>query len=413
MSRSLNAFLVLLGAAGLLWWTYPPARVLLADWVPGNWIPVTNSAPAEPPAKAARKGPPPAPVTAATVTLRDMPIILSAPGTVEAAATVAVKARVDGQIVDVTFNEGDLVRKGQVLYRFDDRLVRAQIEQAEANIKRDEATLADAVATLGRRNALVEKKIVSEAAMDTAKSSVAALKAAITAGQAALEAQRTLLDYLTVTAPISGRTGSTAVKAGSNVRAADTTPLVTINQTQPVSVAFAVPQSEIAALRRALAAKSTAEVTLPGQKPETREGRIDFIENQVDKQTGTLTAKIEVANADELLWPGQAVEVSLKVEVRRDMLAVPASAVLPAQQGMIVWVIGQDGRVAPRTVILDRQVDQTAFLASGVTAGERVVTDGHIRIAPGSPVTVQEPGKGPPAAGPKGGKGGDPADRKS
>ena len=168
MKRLVLTFVLLLAGATVLWWTYPPARTLMAAYAPA-WVPLPREAPADAAPKAGKKGPQSAPVSAAVVILQDMPIILSAPGTVEAAATVAVKSRVDGQIAEVAFKEGDLVKKGQVLFRLDDRLIRAQIKQAEANIKRDEATLADATATLGRRNALVDKKIVSEAAMDTAQ----------------------------------------------------------------------------------------------------------------------------------------------------------------------------------------------------------------------------------------------------
>ncbi len=397
MKRTLPLVLILLGAGYGLLKYHPPALQLVEPWLPAKAkeLLAANAQPKEPKAapagKSGRSGPPPAPVTADIVVRRDMPIILTAPGTVEAEASVAIKSRVDGQIAEISFREGDLVKKGQILFKLDDRLIRAQIKQAEAAIKKDEAALADAQATLGRRNALVDKKIVSEAAMDTAKASVNSLKASIAAGQAALDAQKTQLDYLTIPAPITGRTGSSSVKPGSNVRAADAAALVTINQTQPIAVSFAVPQTELAAMRRALSAGALAKVTASGTIPIVREGQIDFIDNQVNTQTGTLTGKLEIANADEALWPGLAVEVALSVETKPQMLSVPASAVIPSQQGMIVWVIGADNKVTPRPVVLDRIVEQTAFLTEGVSAGDRVVTDGHVRIAPGSTVSVQEP----------------------
>ena len=236
---------------------------------------------------------------------------------------------------------------------------------------------------------LVQKKIVSEAAMDTARATTDSLKASIAAGRAALEAQKTQLDYLVIPAPLTGRTGSTTFKPGANVRSADTTPLVVINQTQPIVVTFALPQMDMLALRSALAKKATAVVKVPGPTPETREAVIDFIDNQVDKTTGTLTAKVLAANLDELLWPGLAVEVALTVDIKRETLTVPVSAVLPSQLGMIVWVVGTDQKVQPRPVGLIRVVDQTAFLSDGVKPGEIVVTDGHGRIAPGFTVKVQ------------------------
>jgi multidrug efflux system membrane fusion protein len=338
------------------------------------------------------RGAAPAPVTAAPVVERDMPIILRAPGTVEPLANVAVRPRVDGQIVAVAFREGDLVREGDVLFRLDDRMVKAQIAQAEAAIARDQASLRDAEATLTRREALIERKIVSEAALDQARFAVEGLKASINAGRALLETQKTQLDYLTIRAPITGRTGSLAAKLGATVRTADTQVLVTINQTQPINVGFAVPQSELGALRRALTSKAPADVIVADAgEPSVVRASIGFVDNQVDRTTGTVTAKVVANNEAETLWPGQSVEVALTVEVRPRMLAVPAAAVLPAQQGMIAWVIGPDDKVAPRVVTIARIVGQVAFLSAGVEVGERVVTDGQIRLAPGASVIVEEP----------------------
>ena len=329
-----------------------------------------------------------------------MPIILKAPGTVEPLANVAVRPRVDGQIVEVAFREGDLVKVSDVLFRLDDRMVKALIAQAEAAIARDQASLRDAEATLTRREALIERKIVSEAALDQARFAVEGLKASINAGKALLDSQRTQLDYLTIRAPITGRTGSLAAKLGATVRTADAQALVTINQTQPINVGFAVPQSELGALRRALASKAPAEVIVADAgEPTVVRATIGFVDNQVDRTTGTVMAKVVADNGEEILWPGQSVEVALTVEVRQRMLSVPAAAVLPAQQGMIAWVIGPDSKVTPRVVTVTRIVGQMAFLSGGVEVGERVVTDGQIRLAPGTRVNVEEPRR-PPAPAP-------------
>jgi len=346
---------------------------------------------------------PAAPVTAALVAESEMPVILRAPGTVEPLANVAVKPRVDGQIVEVAFNEGDLVKDGDVLFRLDDRIVKALIAQAEAAIARDQASLRDAEATLVRREALIDRKIVSEASLDQARFAVEGLKASINAGKALLDSQRTQLDYLTIRAPITGRTGSLTAKLGATVRSADAQALVTINQTQPINVGFAVPQTELGALRRALASKATADVIVAdGPQATVVRARIGFVDNQVDRTTGTVMAKVVADNGEEVLWPGQSVEVALTVEVRARMLSVPAGAVLPAQQGMIAWVIGADNKVAPRVVTVARIVGQVAYLSAGLTPGERVVTDGQIRLAPGVRVTIEEPRQDPasPAAPP-------------
>ena len=336
-----------------------------------------------------------APVTAATVEMTDMPVIISAPGTVEPLANVAVRPRVDGQIVEVAFSEGDTVHEGSTLFKLDDRLVNAQIAQAEANIARDEASLRDAEATLARRQALIGKQVVTEAALDQARFAVDGFKASIAAGKALLASQKTQLDYLTIRAPITGRTGSLTAKLGATVRTQDALPLVTINQTRPILVVFSVPQGELAALRRALASKAVAKVVVPGAG-QSVPASISFIDNQVDKQTGTITVKVTAENDDEVLWPGLAVEVALTVEMKRHMLVVPASAVQPAQQGMIAWVIGADNKVAPRVVAVDRIVGQRAFLSKGVAMGERVVTDGQLRLAPGSSVVIEEPRRSTP-----------------
>ena len=369
------------------------------------WLPPTTS-PASPGKVTKTEGrgrtAPPAPVSAALVVEKDMPVILSGPGTVEAMATVAVRPRVDGQIVEVAFKEGDLVEDGSVLFRLDDRIARAQIAQAQAAIAKDEAGLRDAEATLARRQALIDKQVVSEAALDQARFAVEGLKASIAAGRAQLESQKTLLDYLTIRAPLTGRTGSLLAKLGATVRSQDAAPLVTINQTRPILVSFSLPQGDLPALRRAFASKAQAAIIVPGRRQMPVPGTITFIDNQVDKQTGSILVKVVAENDDEVLWPGQSVEVGLMVEVKRRVLSAPAGAVLPAQQGMITWVIDAANKVTPRVVTIERIVDQTVFLSSGVAAGERVVTDGQLRLAPGATVVIDEPRPAPavpPATG--------------
>ena len=337
-----------------------------------------------------------APVTVAEVVEADMPVILVAPGTVEPLANVAVKPRVDGQIVEVGFKEGDFVEENSVLFRLDDRMIKALIGQAEAAIARDQANLRDAEATLVRRQSLIANRVVTEAALDQARFAVEGLKAAIAASQALLDAQRTQLDYLTIRAPISGRTGSLTAKLGATVRSQDALALVTINQTKPITVSFSLPQGDLPALRRALTAKANADIKVPGgTRPAVVQGVIAFVDNQVDRTTGTIGAKVIAQNADEVLWPGQSVEVALTVEVKAKMLSVPATAVLPAQQGMIIWAVSADNKVSPRVVTDERIVAQTAFLSSGVAPGDRVVTDGQIRLAPGATVRIEEPRRNP------------------
>jgi len=330
------------------------------------------------------------PVAAVTAVAADMPVVISAPGTVDAIATVQVKPRVDGQISEILFKEGDLVKAGQTLFKLDARLMNAQIRQAEANVSRDKAALKDAELILSRRESLVSKRIVSEASTDTQRSTVESLRASIAAGEALLEAQRTQLDYLTIRAPITGRTGAVRVELGVNVRAnSDTITLVTINQTQPIAVVFAVTQGELPALRRAFSTGVKSTVRALGPDPAGATGSLTFIDNQVDKQTGTLLAKVEIPNDGEAFWPGQSVDVSMTVEKRSGYVAVPTSAVLPSQQGMISWVIGAENKVQAKPVTLDRVVGDTAYVAKGLAPGDRVVTDGQVRLAPGVRVSIR------------------------
>ena len=342
----------------------------------------------------AKRGAPPAPVSAAVVQDADMPVVISAPATVEPLANVAVKTRVDGQIVEVLFKEGDAVNAGDILFRLDERLVRAQIAQAEAQINREQASLKDAEGTLARRESLIANRVVTEAALDQARYAVQGLRASIEVSKALLESQRTQLDYLTIRAPISGRTGSLNAKVGAMVRGVDALPLVTINQTKPILVTFSVPQGQLPALRKALSTGAPAEIALPGNAGKAN-GKIAFIDNQVDRVTGAIVVKVMAENPDEALWPGLAVEVALTVDVRPNMASVPATAVLPSQLGMIAWVIGADNKVSMRPVKVAAIVRQTVFLSEGLKPGERVVTDGQIRLAPGTVVTITNPQKPP------------------
>lgn len=360
---------------------------------PGGAGAAKRAAAAEP--GPARKGAPgAAPVTIATSAIGDMPVILSAPGTVEPLATVAIKPRVDGQVVEVGFREGDQVTAGDILYRLDDRLVRAQIKQAEAQIAKDEASLKDAMSIADRRESLLLKKYASEASTETARQNVEVLRASIASGQALLEAQKTQLDYLIIRAPITGRTGSITARLGALVRSADPSPLVTINQTKPIAVAFALPQVTLQQLKDAMNTNAEAVVTVGGPKPIKAKGLLKFLDNQIDKATGTVTGKVVVENANEALWPGQAVTVDLTVETRKDVVTVAASAVMPAQQGMIVWVLGSDNKVSVRKVVVDRVIGQVAYLASGLDKNERVITDGQLRLVPGAPVSIRNEGQG-------------------
>ena len=211
---------------------------------------------------------------------------------------------------------------------------------------------------------MIDKKIVTEAALDQARFAVEALKASIALGQALLDTQKTQLDYLTIRAPITGRTGSLSAKVGAMVRGVDAAAaLVTINQTKPIWVTFSLPQNELGAAQGRSPPRHVPRSASGGAKPTVVPGTIGFIDNQVDKQTGTIVVKVLAENADEVLWPGLAAEVALTVEVKATCPRCRLPRFFPAQQGMIAWVIGPDNKVAPRTVKVERIVDQRAFLS--------------------------------------------------
>lgn len=400
MRRLLVSAALLAAGLATIWFVHPPAREWPGLQQIGHYVGATDAEKSKA-AKSDKQGGRPrsaaVPVAATTAQTADMPIVLSAPGTVEAYATVEVKPRVDGQVSEVAFKEGQEVKAGDILFRLDDRLIKAQMRQAEANITRDRASLTDAEAILKRRETLVTKNIVSEQSTETQRSAVEVLKASISAGEAQLEAWRTQLDYLTIRAPISGRTGAVKTKIGANVRSTDGAPaLVVINQLRPITVTFAVPQVELATLRRALASRSEANVRAAGETPIEASGTVVFIDNQVDRQTGTLLGKIEVPNENEALWPGLAVDVDLVVERRPGYVAVPSSAVLPSQSGMLAWVINEQGTVTPRPVKLARVIGATAYVADGLSPGEVVVIDGQLRLSPGARVMIRDPAQRAP-----------------
>ena len=341
-------------------------------------------------AAAAERGAQPVAVRTAVVETRDMPVRVGVIGTVEPLATVAVKSRIDGLIIEVGFAEGDQVSAGQVLFRLDDRAARAQLAQAEANLLRDQAQAADAARILARNEALAERGFAAKATLDTARAAHEALKAATAAGDAQIRNLRTLLDYTVVRAPIQGRTGAQAFKLGSNVKANESA-LVTINQTRPIAVTFAVPQTELAAIRVAQAKKPlSVTVRVRGTKPVTADGTLTFIDNAVDQTTGTITLKATLANRDEALWPGQFVDVSVLVDTVPNVAAIPSPAVLVGQDGPYVFVVGRERTAEARPITVERTVDGIAFVTRGLVAGERVVISNQLRLAPGSPVLIED-----------------------
>ncbi|QQR74464.1 MAG: efflux RND transporter periplasmic adaptor subunit [Holophagales bacterium] len=334
-------------------------------------------------------GPPPVPVTTATVVQKTVPVTFRAIGHVEPIATVAVKARIGGELQRVAFTEGESVRAGATLFTIDPRPYRAALAQAEAAMARNQALLAKAEADATRYAGLVRQDYVTKEQYDQIVANAAALRAAIAADQANLDAAKLNLAYCTITAPVAGRTGALSIKAGNLVKANDDKPLVTINQVQPIHVAFSVPAQLLPSLTARREGAVQVGATLPGGAAAIAEGSLSFIDNEVDTASGTLLLKATFANADEVLWPGQFVDLTVRLGEEPARIVVPASAVQSGQRGQYAFVVKDDGTVELRTLTVARGDEKEAIVESGLEPGETVVTDGQLRLVPGAKVTVK------------------------
>ena len=338
-------------------------------------------------------GPKPAPVTVNIALKKDVPVVLKAIGTVEPHNTVAVRARIAGEIMQIAFKEGQDVSQGDLLFTIDPRPYQAALEGALANLDRDKARLKSAQEDVRRYAELVKKDYVTSQAYDQSVANADALKATVAADRAAVQSARVNLDYCTVRAPITGRTGNLLVKLGNVIKAEDQ-PVVTINQITPINVSFFVPEEYLADIRR-YAADGTLDVeaAFPDQKMPNFKGALSFINNAVDGSTGTILLKATFPNPDKVLWPGQFVNVILTLATSRSAVVVPSQAVQRGQQGDYVFVVKADMSVESRSVKLGQRIDGETVIQKGVRAGEQVVTDGQLRLFPGAKVALMnQPG---------------------
>jgi len=338
---------------------------------------------------------PPVPVTAATAEQKTVPLDLQAIGTVIAASTVAVRAQITGELMEVGFKEGDEVQQGQVLFVLDKRPFEAALQQAEAQLQKDQAQMANAKAQAARYQDLAQRGIATREQVDQMTTQAAALEATVAADRANVQSARVQLDYATIEAPISGRTGLLQVHKGNLVRANDTTPIVTINRITPVYVTFAIPESMLPEFKRYMAAGTIkVEARAPNDTGRASLGKIDFIDIAVDATTGTIKVKGTFPNEDRRLTPGQFVNVSVTLTTDPNAIVVPTSAVQSGQQGTYVYVIKDDKTVELRPVTVARTRGDDSIISTGVSAGETVVTDGQLRLIPGSRVSIKDAGRG-------------------
>jgi membrane fusion protein, multidrug efflux system len=341
----------------------------------------------------------PAPVLVARARIADVPIYLDTVGNTKALNTVTVRPQVGGQIVKVSFREGQDVQRGHVLAEIDPRTYQAQYDQAIAKKAQDEATLANARIDLDRYTRLVATNSGSKQQADTQKMTVAQLEAQVQSDQAAIDNARTMLSYTKIVAPIDGRTGIRLIDEGNLVQAGDTNGLVVITQVRPISVLFNLPQQQFAQVNKAFAQDQlpVEAISADGRSVVDR-GTLRVIDNQMDQTTGTIRMKAEFPNADLQLWPGQFVNVRLLVDTLKQVVVVPTAAVQRGPNGTFAYVVGPESTVSVRPIMVGPQDDTGAVIASGLKAEEQVVTTGFTRLSNGTRVRVQ-PGEGQPQPG--------------
>jgi membrane fusion protein, multidrug efflux system len=363
--------------------------------------------------------PPRPPVTVAVVTARraDVPYVIEANGVVTPIQSAAVSAQVDGIVTRVAFQEGQEVRKGQVLFQVDPRPYQNAYDQALATLQRDSATAANAAAQRARYAGLVKGGVITEEEAQGYETTAATTAATVEADRAAVATARFNLDNTTVRAPISGKTGSLLVRVGNLVRSSVTT-LVVINQVRPITVRFAVPSSELPNLQRyavngglpvtampgggtAAPSDSTAGAgaeasplaeamaAQQGDNVAPEQGSLSFIDNAVDTTTGTVQLKATFPNTDGNLWVGQFASTRMRLYVEKGALVIPAQAIVNGQQGTYVYTLDADSKAQQHQVVVERVAEGLAVIAAGVNDGDRVVTEGQSRLTPGAPASLR------------------------
>jgi multidrug efflux system membrane fusion protein len=331
------------------------------------------------------------PVSVVAAAQQSVPVTIQAIGNVEPLASVAVKARVDGQIVAVNFKEGQEVRKGEVLFRLDARPFEAALKQAEANVLRDAAARDQARSQERRYKELLEKNFVSKEAYAQIATNAQTAEATARASQAALESARVSLDYCTIASPIDGFVGKVLLQIGNMVKANDVNALVVINQVRPIYVSFSVPEQQLSEVRRLQQAGplAVAVSTSDNRHAPLASGQLAFIDNAVDASTGTIKLRATFENRDLALWPGQFVTTDLKLYEQKDAIVVPAAAIQTGPQGEYVFVMKPDSTAEVRKVEVARAAGDSSVIGKGLAAGEKVVTRGQLRISPGAKLRAQ------------------------
>ena len=339
------------------------------------------------------------PVTVAAVEKKTVPEQVTAIGTVEPMQTVQIRTMVAGTLTGVHFREGQEVKRGDLLFTLDPRPYQAALAQAQSAVARDRAKLLDAESNARRLTELAQKEFVTQQQAESARADAASLKATVAADEAAVEQTKLNLAYCTIRSPVTGRTGSVLVHAGNVVKANDVS-LVVIDQLQPIYVSFSVPERVLPKVRARVREQLPVAARLSDQKPgdvpesgairgEVEQGVLTFVDNAVNSTTGTILLKATFENKNETLWPGSFAMATVTLGELRDAIVAPSQAVQRGQQGQYVFVVKQDGTVESRSVTVSLQDERQAVIEKGLAPGEVVVTDGQLRLAPGSRVQVK------------------------
>lgn len=352
------------------------------------------------------------PVLVVTAVQKAIPLQLRAVGNVEAYTTVSVKSQVTGVLNQAHFKEGQDVKKGQLLFTIDPRPFEATLKQAEANLARDTAQVRNLREQVKRYAELVERQYVSREQFDQIRANADAAEAVVEADKAAVENAKVQLSYCYIYSPVNGRVGSLLVNEGNLVRVNDGSPLVVINQINPINVTFAVPEQHLADLKRHMTAgKLKVDARFQSDESRPEQGVLAFVDNAVDRATGTIKLKAEFTNSERRLWPGQFVNVALTLATQGDAVVVPAEAVQVGPEGQQIFVVKEGNRVEMRLVTVARTLEGEAVIAQGIAPGEIVVREGQFLLGPGSRVEIKEvenPGEAKtdrPAEGTKRGRG--------
>jgi len=339
---------------------------------------------------AAAPAAPTVPVTVAQVAEKSVPLNIEAIGSVLAYRTVSLEPRVTGQLVGVHFREGQDVKKGALLFSIDPAPFRAALDQALGKLAHDKAQAANSALSAQRGERLFAEKVISREQFDQAQATAAADQAAVRTDEATAEYERLQLSYCSVYSPVDGRTGSLLLHPGNQVKANDVPVLVVINQVTPVFVAYAIPERYLPAVKKYMAKGSLpVEAVIPDDPQHPELGTLTFVDNAVDRATGTIQLKATFPNRNRRLWPGQFVNTIVRLSEQTNAIVVPSQAIETGQKGTFVYVMKADKTAEIRPVTVERNAGGDAVVSSGLRAGETVVTDGHLRLIPGSRISIK------------------------